>query len=262
MSAPPGGSPSSTDGTPDSAGPAGKMTFLEHLDELRRRLVWCAVAVLGGFVLAWIASDRILAFLLDPIQIAMGQLTVIRPAEAFMNKMKAALLGGIFLAVPVILYQAWSFIAPGLYPRERRWIVPVITSGSALFAGGAAFSYYIAVPAAATFLAEQGTGFESHITVDNAFSFASKLLLGLGLVFEMPLLAFALARFGIVSARTLWKQIDKAVFVIFVLAAILTPTPDIMTMMIFALPMILLYLLSILVAWLAQPRARGESETR
>jgi len=236
------------------------MTFLEHLDEMRRRLVWCVLALLLGFALAWVVSDRILGFLLDPIQSAMGQLTVIRPAEAFMNKMKAALLGGIFVAVPVILYQAWMFIAPGLYPRERRWIIPVISAGSILFAGGAAFSYYIAVPAAATFLAEQGAGFQSHITVDSAFSFASKLLLGLGLVFEMPLLAFALARFGLVTGRWLWKQLDKAIFVIFVIAAILTPTPDIMTMTIFALPMVLLYLLSILVAWLAQPRRHEAGE--
>lgn len=245
------------------AGEAGaKMGFLEHLDELRRRITWAAAAVLVGFVAAWIVSDRLLAFLLAPIQQSMGQLTVIRPAEAFMNKMKAALLGGIFLALPMILYQAWSFVAPGLYPRERRWIVPVISAGSLLFAAGAAFSYYVAVPAAAGFLAEQGAGFQSHITVDSAFSFASKLLLGLGLVFEMPLLALALARFGIVSARGLWKQLDKAIFVIFVLAAILTPTPDVMTMTIFALPMLALYLLSIGVAWLVQPRAPRGSETR
>jgi sec-independent protein translocase protein TatC len=246
---------------PSDAGETGaKMGFLEHLDELRRRITWAAAAVMLGFVVAWIFSDRLLAFLLDPIQQAMGQLTVIRPAEAFMNKMKAALLGGIFLALPMILYQAWSFVAPGLYPRERRWILPVIASGSLLFAGGAAFSYYVAVPTAARFLAEQGSGFQSHITVDSAFSFASKLLLGLGAVFEMPLLALALARFGIVSARGLWKQLDKAIFAIFVLAAILTPTPDMMTMTIFALPMIGLYLLSIGVAWLVEPRASKGSE--
>ena len=255
-------SPPVEETTPDAGESGARMGFLEHLDELRRRITWAAAAVMVGFVVAWVFSDRLLAFLLDPIQAAMGQLTVIRPAEAFMNKMKAALLGGIFLALPMILYQAWSFVAPGLYPRERRWIVPVISAGSLLFAAGAAFSYSVAVPAAAKFLAEQGTGYQSHITVDSAFSFASKLLLGLGLVFEMPLLALALARFGIVSARGLWKQLDKAIFAIFVLAAILTPTPDMMTMTIFALPMIALYLLSIGVAWLVQPRAPKGSEAK
>lgn len=254
--------PAAGDPQLDAGESGAKMGFLEHLDELRRRLTWAALAVLVGFVVAWIFSDRLLSFLLDPITQSMGQLSVIRPAEAFMNKMKAALLGGIFIALPMILYQAWSFVAPGLYPRERRWIVPVITAGSLLFAAGAGFSYYVAVPTAAKFLAEQGTGFQSHITVDSAFSFASKLLLGLGLMFEMPLLALALARFGIVSARGLWKQLDKAIFVIFVVAAILTPTPDIMTMTIFALPMIGLYLLSIGVAWLVQPRAPQGSETK
>lgn len=240
---------------PEAAG-RGKMSFLEHLDELRHRVLWAALGVMVGVVICWSFADQLLELLLRPIQQAFDTLAVIRPAEAFMNKVKAAFVGGIFIGLPWVFYQAWSFIAPGLYRRERRWVVPVMLVGTLLFSAGAVFCYMVALPAAVDFLASQGEQFESHITVDYAFSFATKLLLGLGAVFEMPLVVFALARLDLVTARFLWKKIDIAVFLCFLAAAILTPTPDMITMTIFALPMLLLYLISILVAWLARPRTR------
>lgn len=238
----------------DQDGEPGRMSFLEHLDELRRRLVRVAVFVLVALVGCYFVSEQILQFLLDPLQDAMGTLSVIRPAEAFMNKIKAAFVGALFLSLPYIFFEAWSFIAPGLYPKERRWIVPVIVSGSLLFLGGAAFCYSVALPAAVKFLASEGEGFEQHITVDYAFSFSTKLLLGLGAVFEMPLIVFALAKLGMLTARFLWKKVDVAIFLCFLVAAILTPTPDVITMSLFALPMVGLYFVSIGVAWIAAPR--------
>ncbi len=229
------------------------MGFLDHLDELRRRLFRAAVAVAIGLALSFYFSDVILTFLLKPVTDAVGQLAVIRPAEAFMNKMKAAMIGGLVLALPVIFYELWSFVAPGLYKRERRWVVPVITAGTVLFLVGALFCYAVAMPKAVGFLAEQSKGFTSMVTVDAAFGFSTKLLLAMGVVFEMPLVVFALAKLDLVTASFLWKKFDVAVFVIFVLAAIVTPTPDIITQTVFAVPMILLYAISILVAWLAAP---------
>lgn len=244
-------------GTP---GEAGRMSFLEHLDELRKRLVRSALAVLLGLVVCWFFSEEILRFLLKPIEDAMGTLAVIRPAEAFMNRVKAAFVGSIFLSLPIIVFQAWSFVAPGLFPREKRWVLPVIFTGSLLFLVGAGFCYVVAMPAAVNFLAEMGEGYVSNITLDYAFGFATKLLLGLGLVFEMPLVVFALARLGMVSGRFLWKKIDIAVFLCFLVAAVITPTPDVMTMSLFALPMVLLYLISIGVAWVAGPKEPREEK--
>ncbi len=247
---------SASGGAASDADSTGEMTFLDHLVELRRRLLWACAGVLVGVGVCWAFSDAILSFLLNPIEEAMGQLTVIRPAEAFMNKMKAAFVGGIFVSLPWLLYQAWAFVAPGLYVKERRLFVPVVIVGSGLFVVGAGFCYYIAMPAAIDFLANQGKQFESNVTVDYAFSFATKLILGLGAVFEMPLFVFALARMRVVTARWLFKKIEIALFLCFLAAAILTPTPDVMTMSIFALPMFLLYLISIVVAWAARPRDR------
>ena len=253
-------------GAGEEGGPAGdggpRMSFLEHLDELRRRLLFCFVAALAGLVACWFVADRILAFLLDPVAHAMGPLAVIRPAEAFMAKVKASFVGGIFVALPIFFWQLWAFVSPGLYPRERRWVVPVMVVGTVLFLAGAAFCYWIAMPAAVDFLASQGEQFEFHVTVDYAFSFAAKLLLGLGVVFEMPLVVFALARLGLVSARFLWRKLDIAIFVCFVVAAVITPTPDVMTMTLFAAPMIVLYLVSIVVAALADPFRRERKGRR
>ena len=232
------------------------MSFLAHLEELRRRIFWGAVGLIVAVAACYAVSDHILAFLLAPIEDAMGPLTVIRPAEAFMNKLKASLVGGVFVGLPWLAFQVWSFVAPGLYRRERRWVVPFVTCATALFLAGAAFCYWVALPTTMRFLAEQGEGFESSVTIDNAFAFSSKLLLGLGVCFELPLVTFVLSRLGIVTPPTLLRRIDIAIFACFLIAAIITPTPDILTMSLFAVPMILLYLLGVFVAWLAMPRDR------
>lgn len=234
--------------------PGARMSFLEHLDELRARLFRAALAVAVGLVVGFYYSDEILAFLLAPVQDAMGTLAVTRPAEAFMNKMKAAMVGAIVLALPYLFFQLWGFISPGLYRREKRWVWPVVISGTLLFGCGVGFCYIVAMPTAVGFLAEQSKAFTNVVTVDSAFSFSSKLLLGAGAVFELPLVIFALARLRLVSAKLLWKRFDIAFLVIFIIAAVITPTPDVITQTVFALPMIGLYVLSIFVAWFARPR--------
>ncbi len=234
-----------------------RMSFLEHLDELRRRLLLVAGGLLVGVAACYAFSDEILAFLVGPIGDAVGQLSVIRPAEAFMNKIKAAFAGGIFVTLPWAFYQAWAFVAPGMYPREKRWVVPGVALAFGLFTLGAAFCYAVALPAAIGFLAGQAAAFESDVTLDHAFSFAVKLLFGMGLVFELPLVIFVLARAGLVTAGFLWRKLDIAIFFCFLTAAVVTPTPDILTMLIFAVPMVLLYLCGVVVAWLASPVASG-----
>lgn len=238
-----------------------KMGFLEHLEELRRRVFRAFLWVIAGMIPAFVYQDEILHFLIGPVERAMGTLSVITPAEAFLNKFKAAFAAGLVLALPAIVYELWSFISPGLLHKEKRWVVPVMLVASMLFFTGAGFAYWYVVPGAAKFLAQQGQEFHQNITVSSAFGFGAKLLLGLGAMFEMPLVIFALARLGIVSAGFLWRKIGIAIFIIFALSAVLTPTPDIFTMTVFALPLVGLYIVSIGVAWAFEPRKPATVKT-
>lgn len=250
-----GSVPDAEEGVPGA--PRSKMSFLEHLDELRRRLFRAAIALVIAFAVCLYFSEQLLHWLVGPIEAVLPpgtHLAVVRPAEAFMNKMKAAFVGGIVLAIPVVLYQLWAFISPGLYRKEKRWVGPIVFFGTALFCTGVAFCYKVALPSAIGFLVDQSKGFTTVITIDSAFSFSSTLLLGMGAVFELPIVIFALARLDLITAKFLWKKFDIAIFVIFVLAAIITPTPDMITQTIFALPMIGLYLISIVVAYFARPK--------
>jgi sec-independent protein translocase protein TatC len=163
--------------------------------------------------------------------------------------MKVSFLSGIFLMAPYIVSQVWLFIAPGLYERERRYAVPFILFSSLFFIGGGLFAYYIVLPPACKFFIEQGLDwdFRPVITARELLSFESKILLGMGFVFQMPILTFFLAKLGIVTTGFLLRNFKYAILIIFVLAAILTPTPDVVTQSLFAAPMVVLYLLSILV---------------
>ncbi len=212
-----------------------------------------AIAILVGFVVCWYFSKHLFAFLARPVSqfLPPGQKLVYTTLpSAFMLYMKVALLGGIFLASPVVIYHLWRFIAPGLYQREKRYALPFIFFSTAFFLGGAAFGYYWMFPVACKFLIEIGSDFQPMITIDQYFSLISKILLWVGLVFELPILIFFLARFGLVTHTMLLKYFKYAFIGIFVLSAVVTPTGDMMTQTLFALPVIGLYLLGILVAWL------------
>lgn len=227
------------------------MSFLEHLEELRKRLLRAVLAVAVAFLLALTNARRILDFLFRPIEPLLGadRPVFLDLTEPFLLYMKVAFLAALFLAAPAVLYQAWAFITPGLYPRERRYALPFVFFATVFFVAGGAFGYYVGFPAACRFLLAVATGFEPALRISSLFSFESKMILAMGLVFELPTVIYFLSRLGIVTAPFLWHQFKYAVLVIFIVAAVITPTPDVITQCIFAVPMILLYLLGILVAY-------------
>ena len=237
------------------------MTLLEHLDELRRRLFNSAIAIFVAFLGCWYFAPDIFRWLERPFLEAVPegeQLAFTDLAGPFMLYIKVALLAAIFVASPVVLSQLWLFIRPGLYRRERRLALPFIVFTSMFFLAGGYFGYLVAFPMVVRFLLGVGEDFRQVVTIQTYFSMMTKILLGLGLVFEMPMLIFFLARLGIVNARKLIRWFKWAVFLIFVVAAIITPTPDIATQTVFAVPMILLYLLGIGVAAVFGPKDEEE----
>jgi sec-independent protein translocase protein TatC len=239
------------------------MTILEHLDELRSRLIRVAVVLLVLIGACWGASGRILDFLLVPIEKHLttgGEIVYITPVEPFMTYVTASFLAAVFVAMPYVLYEVWAFVAPGLYRHERRMVVPFLLVGTLFFVGGGAFGYYVAVPVASGWLIGLGERFTAQITLRSAFQFETRVILAMGLVFELPILILLLSRIGIVTPGFLLRQFRIAVLVIAVLAAVLTPTGDILTMTVFAGPMIALYLLGIAVSWLfgSGPGTRGD----
>lgn len=227
------------------------MGLLEHLEELRRRLIRAVIAFSVAFFAAWPASGRIYEFLAQPIYRHLPEgtgLAFLGITDPFVIYVKVAALAAVFASSPVILWQLWAFVSPGLYRRERRLAAPFVICGSLLFLGGGAFAYYVAFPFAVEFLLGVGERFQPTITVDRYLSFLMTVMLGLGLMFELPTVIFFLARVGLVTPGFLLRHFRWAVLLIFVAAAIITPTPDIANLMIFALPTIALYLVGIGVA--------------
>ncbi|HEX8171486.1 MAG TPA: twin-arginine translocase subunit TatC [Thermoanaerobaculia bacterium] len=238
---------------PDPEADLPKMSFLDHLEELRKRLLVSILAVTGGFLLSWTFADRIYAKLQEPLTrfLAPGdKLAYTRLTAPFFLYMKVAFFAGLFVSAPVVLYQLWLFIAPGLYKRERRLAAPFILFGSLFFLAGGYFGYRYLLPATCSFFVETGKQFKQMVTIDDYFSFSSTIILSAGLVFETPILIFFLARLGIVTPAFLMQKFKYAVVLSFVVAAIVTPTPDMVTQAALAVPMILLYLIGVLVAYL------------
>jgi sec-independent protein translocase protein TatC len=246
--------------TAPKAEPERGMSFLEHLDELRSRLF--RIAIVYGVLLAgcWFISDKILAFLMAPIRehlFAGGDIVFLTLTEPFMVYMKASAIGALFVAAPYILWQLWRFVAPGLYKNERRGAALFIAFGTVLFVAGGAFGYYVAMPACASWLLALGSQFKAQLTLGSAFEFESKMILGAGAVFEMPAVIVLLAKFGIVTPGLLMRHFRLAVIVIAIVAAVVTPSGDALTMTIFAAPMVALYLLGAGVAWMVAPKAKA-----
>jgi len=239
------------------------MGFLDHLEELRKRIVYSIIAVAVGFGICWWKVERIYDIMQRPIIDALRangmaeKLVYLNPTEPFNLYLKIAALAGLFLTSPFVLYQVWMFISPGLYRNEKRYVVPFMVSTISLFACGGYFGYKIVYPAALTFLINFGKQFQPMITIGEYTSLFLSIILGMGLIFEMPILVFFLSLMGIVSAGFMWKNFRYSILVIFVIAAIVTPTTDILNMCIFAAPMIALYAFSIGVAWLVHPKQRS-----
>lgn len=240
----------------------GKMSFLEHLDELRRRLVVSVVSLLLGFLVSLVFVDRVFAFIMRPLQQVLpagGRLVYTEPAEAFLLYMKVAALMGLFLALPVVLLQLWLFIAPGLYANEKRFAIPFVVFSTAFFAAGAVFSHYAVFPWAWKFFAGFGNDYMQFLPkIGPVFSLYVRMMLAMGLVFQMPTLVMFLARVGVVTPRFLIRHTKYAILVIFVVAAVLTPGPDVVSQLLMAGPMVVLYGLSIAVAWIFKKRDAAE----
>ena len=230
-----------------------KMTFLDHLEELRKRLMVSLIAVAVGFFACWAFAEPIFAIIQAPLTDFLppgDKLAYTRLTAPFFLYMKVAFFAGLFLASPVVLLQLWMFIAPGLYKKERRLAAPFIILGTLFFAAGGYFGYRFLLPATCSFFVETGKQFKQMVTVDDYFSFASTIILATGIVFETPILIFFLARLGIVTPAFLLQKFKYAVVLSFVIAAVVTPTPDIVTQAALAVPMMLLYLIGIGVAFL------------
>lgn len=234
------------------------MSLIEHLEELRRRIVRAVVAVAVAFLACWGFVKPIADFLARPVYAVLPnqKLAFLGVTDPFIMYVKVAALVAVFVASPVVLYQVWRFISPGLYRHERRWAGPFIVLGTLFFVGGGAFAYYVAFPFAVEFLVGVGSEFDPVITVDRYFRFLLYVVLGLGLMFELPIVIFLLAQMGVVTPRFLIRNFRWAVLLIFVAAALITPTPDIVNLCLFAVPTIVLYLLGVGAAALVQWRRK------
>jgi sec-independent protein translocase protein TatC len=233
------------------------MSFMEHLGELRMRMVRSLIAVLVGLLIAFPLSQRIVDWLARPVQATGNTLVFLAVTEAFWVQMKVALIAGVFLAAPAILWQVWAFVSPGLYAHEKKYAAPFVIVGSLLFVGGGAFSLKVVTPYAVHFLLSFARpGLQPMISVGAYVDFLLKFTLAFGLVFELPLAITLAARMGLVTPQVLARHRKYAVLGAFVAAAILTPTPDAFNQMLMAGPLILLYEVGIVCARIFARRAR------
>lgn len=226
-----------------------KMSFMEHLGELRGRIMRSLVGILIGLAIAFPFSRLVVDYLARPIQATGNTLVFLAVTEAFWVQMKVALIGGLFLASPVVLWQVWSFVAPGLYAHEKKYAAPFVIIGSLLFIGGGVFSLKVVTPYAVTFLLSYARpGLQPMISIGSYIDFLLKFTLAFGIVFELPLAITLAARMGVVTPRMLARNRKYAVLGAFVAAAILTPTPDAFNQALMAGPLILLYEVGIICA--------------
>jgi sec-independent protein translocase protein TatC len=238
------------------------MSFLDHLEELRRRIIYSLLAVGVGFLACWGYAERIFAIMQKPIMEALQRnglsekLVYLNPTEPFNLYLKVGFLGGLFVASPFVLYQVWLFISPGLYRHEKRYVTPFMFSTVGLFLAGGWFGYRMVYPAALDFLISYGKQFQPMITIGEYTDLFLTIIIGLGIVFELPILVFFLSMMGIVTAGWMWRNVRYSILVIFIIAAVITPTTDILNMCIFAAPMVALYLVSIIIAWVVHPAQR------
>src|SRR5271165_5265267 len=238
------------------------MSLMEHLDELRRRIVRSALYLFAGFIVAYIFHERLFALVQAPLNHIGKSLVFTHPMDPLNIYLQVSLIGGAILSSPFILYQVWLFIAPGLYQRERRFVVPFMAATVSLFLAGAFFGYHWVLPGALEILIVRfGSKFQPMVTIEEYTGFFLSIILGLGISFEMPILIFFLAMFGIVSPRFLWKNIRYAILAVFLVAAFICPSPDPWTMCIYAIPMLSLYVVGIGVAWWVHPSRRKAKET-
>jgi sec-independent protein translocase protein TatC len=244
----------------------GTMPLTAHLEELRWRMVRALIAIGIAFVGCYVFSDRVFELLTRPL-VALGdtrlQLIGTGVTEAFFTRLKVSFIAAVFVASPAIFYQAWGFIAPGLIEHERRTALPFVTAATIFFVCGASFCYVVVFPVGYRFFLEEygNIGVAPQIRISEYLSFASRMLLAFGLTFEMPVVTFFLARLGVVDHTTLLRWARYAVVGVFVVAAVLTPSPDVASQLLMAGPLLILYVVSIGVAFVFRRRPAPEAET-
>lgn len=259
-----------TNCSPDKIPPQNEslqeMSFLDHFKELRRRLILIIAGLFVGMLVCLSFTDQLYLWLATPIYNALPidskSLIFLNPVEPFFVYLKLALYASIFLTAPFTFYQIWKFIAPGLYLHEKRKFLPLSITCAAIFIAGAAFCYYLVLPLGLTTLMEFSTttavSLEAQITMSAYFDLLVKFLIAFGLTFEMPIFFFLLGRLGLISHKSLLKHWRGAVVTIFIAAAILTP-PDVVTQTCLAIPMILLYAISVILVYWTEKRANSDS---
>ena len=247
----------------DDDASSSKMSFLEHLDELRKRIINSCIAIAVCVLLGFGFIDRIFNFVFAPTRRALPpgvKLIYTQPGEAFSLYIEIALIIGVILAAPFIMYQVWRFIAPGLYSNEKRFAIPFVLFTTLGFLAGAAFNHYISFPFMMAFFASFNTPDLAFMPkLEDVFGLYSKMLIGMGIVFQMPTVVFFLAKMKLLTARFLVANLKYALLLTFIIAAVITPTGDMMTQTIFAAPMIALYLLSIVIAWIVGPKRQKDT---
>lgn len=265
-----GSEPPSSGGGWDSGEPEApdfhRMSFLDHLEELRKRIIRSLLAIGVGCGVCWTFADEIYAGLARPVTQVLTdlhmdpQLVYTSPTAPFTLYVRLAMLAGVFVASPYVLYQVWKFISPGLYPHEKRYAIPFVTLCSSLFIAGGAFAYFVAFPAALRFLLNFAHQFRPMITVNEYFSLAITIILGLAIVFELPVLLLVLTFLRLVTPGFLLRNSRYAILLIFIAAAAITPTPDVPTMMLFAMPLVGLYFFGIGLSYVVRWTRRRNEE--
>ena len=234
------------------------MSLMEHLEELRTRLFWCVGFLIAGFAIAYIFHVRLYDYVQKPVTDLGLKLNFTHPTDGLNLYLKTAFVGGAILASPFILYQVWLFISPGMYASEKKYVWPFMGATIVLFLAGAWFGYRYVLPEAIKVLVlDFGKQFHPILTIEDYTGFFLAVILGLGITFELPIVIFFLALFGIVDAKFLLKHFRYAVLAIFVIAAVICPTPDPIGMCLFATPMLSLYFLGVAVAFFVHPDRRN-----
>ena len=242
----------------DNDGSSGKMSFLEHLDELRKRIVSALLGVAIGVLASFAFINHIVNFILKPTWQVLppgSRMIYTQPGEAFGLYIQISLIAGVVIAAPWIMYQVWLFIAPGLYTNEKKLAIPFVALGTIGFITGTIVNHYLTFPFMMRFFASFNTADLVFMPrLEDVFDLYTKMLLGMGLVFQMPMVVYTLAKLRMVTAGFLLRHFKYAFLIIFIVAAVITPTGDMVTQAIFAAPMVALYVLSIFIAWFVRPK--------
>ncbi|OPL16572.1 MAG: preprotein translocase subunit TatC [delta proteobacterium MLS_D] len=242
-----------------------KMPLTDHLEELRSRFIRVMIVLAAGFVVCFLFKERIFGFVAYPLQCVMPEgssMIFTGLPEAFFTYLKVSLFASLFLTSPYTLYQTWKFVSPGLYPTEQKYVVPFVVLSTLFFVGGALFAYFLVFPLGfAFFLAFATDSIAAMLSMKEYLSFSMKLLLAFGVMFELPIFMFFSAKIGLIDSDVLKKNRKYAILLIFIIAATLTP-PDVVTQTMMAVPLVLLYELSLWVVKLAErKKKRGVADT-